>query len=198
LHLYKREEIPTVKWPNVAEIPHQKDADLWYRVHVLLHDLSNVALDSNAEKRISTTTHELYISSPHFTESESIMIRTALLDDIADAEATKVEGASNLDDSSSPAQSEVTIKEAIHSRLSDFFDKRKAGGDARPCGPHDMVPIYGSVFGIRIEELKDERFLSRLRKSGLGDSQCRGESMSEGKAAANDDGKKRKKGTGGF
>ena len=33
-----------------------------------------------------------------------------------------------------------------------------------------MVPIYLSAFGIEKEELKDERFLSRVRRSGLRDS----------------------------
>ena len=32
-----------------------------------------------------------------------------------------------------------------------------------------MVPVYLSVLGTDKEELKDERFLIRLRRSGLGD-----------------------------
>ncbi len=43
-----------------------------------------------------------------------------------------------------------------------------------------MVPIYGRVFGIENGELKDERFLSRLRRSGLGDSVSQGESATSG------------------
>jgi hypothetical protein len=60
------------------------------------------------------------------------------------------------------------IREAINSFFQNFLKKRKASGDARPCGAHDMVPFYKVVFGITTEELKNEKFLSRLRRSGLG------------------------------
>ena len=63
-----------------------------------------------------------------------------------------------------------TVEEAIKEMLAGFFDKRRASGDSRPCGPHDMAPIYEKVFNIESSELRDERFLSRLRRSGLGDS----------------------------
>lgn len=66
---------------------------------------------------------------------------------------------------------EVTVEEAIHQRLANFFEKRRASGDSRPCGPHDMAPIYFSVFGIRKEEMQDRRFLSRVKRSGLKDAQ---------------------------
>ena len=60
-----------------------------------------------------------------------------------------------------------TIEESITERLSGFFDKRRASGDSRSCDPYDMAPIYESTFGISRSELQDERFLSRLRRSGL-------------------------------
>lgn len=75
--------------------------------------------------------------------------------------------------SASTFYEKVTLEQAIHNRLANFFDKRGASGDSRPCGPHDMVPIYMSVFGIGKEELRDERFLGRLRRSGLGGSVSR-------------------------
>ncbi|KAM0802260.1 hypothetical protein BDR22DRAFT_843951 [Usnea florida] len=66
--------------------------------------------------------------------------------------------------------SEMTIvEEAIDNLLAHFFDKRRASGDSRPCGPHDMVPVCMSVSCMYKEELKDECFMSRLRRSGLGD-----------------------------
>ena len=67
-------------------------------------------------------------------------------------------------------QKTLTIEEAITSCLQNFFAKRRASGDARPCGPHDMAPIYKAVFGITTDELKNERFLGRLRRTGLGQS----------------------------
>lgn len=33
-----------------------------------------------------------------------------------------------------------------------------------------MAPIYEKVYNIEPSELRDERFLSRLRRSGLGES----------------------------
>jgi hypothetical protein len=63
-----------------------------------------------------------------------------------------------------------TIKEAIKEKLAGFFDKRKASGDSRPCGPHDMAPIYQSLFTIKHSELEDPRFLGRLRRTRLGES----------------------------
>lgn len=85
-------------------------------------------------------------------------------------------------------QKTLTVEEAITSCLQNFFAKRRASGDARPCGPHDMGPIYRAVFGITIEELRNEKFLGRLRRTGLGQSN---------EMAVNDEGdtKQKKKGS---
>jgi hypothetical protein len=64
----------------------------------------------------------------------------------------------------------MTVEEAITSCLQNFFAKRRASGDARPCGPHDMARIYKAVFKITTEDLRNEKFLSRLRRTGLGQS----------------------------
>lgn len=64
----------------------------------------------------------------------------------------------------------MTVEDAIQSRLAGFLGKRKASVDARPCGPHDLGSIYLSVFGISKGDLKDERFLARLRRSSLDES----------------------------
>ena len=154
----------------------RQDANLWYKILVLLYDLSNIGSDPSAEKRLSSTTHELYISAPYFTESEAIQVRTTLIDNAREGAITEgEEGASSVvqDPSFFPTDSscceKAKLEEAIQNRLANFFEKRRASGDSRPCGPHDMIPIYLSIFGIGKEELKDERFLSRVRRSGLGD-----------------------------
>ena len=121
----------------------QQDGELQYRIKVLLYDLNNISNDPMSDKRISSTTDSLYISEPYFTENEATRIRSALV---------------------TPT---VSVQDAIQQGLSNFFDKRRASGDARPCGPHDMVPVYCSVLDIRKDDLKDENFLSRLRRSGL-------------------------------
>ena len=162
----------------------RQELDLWYRLHVLLYDLNNVAKDPSSEKRICSTTNELYISEPYFTDSEAVRIRTAIVDGAhgsaneafdanTDVTVTAEEGEtldlSKPDSTSSTLSKPAIVEEVIHNRLSSFFHKRKASGDARPCGPHDMLPIYLSVFNIGREGLEDDRFLSRLRRSGLGD-----------------------------
>ena len=147
----------------------RQDADLWYRILVLLHDLSNFGSDLSAEKRLSSTTHELYISAPYFTESEAVKIRTTAIANITQAARMEDQRAKSFKARSSSIEM-IPLEVAIHKRLADFFDKRKASGDSRPCGPHDMFPIYQSAFGIAKEELKDKRFLSRLRRTGLEDS----------------------------
>ena len=178
----------------------RQELELWYRLHVLLYDLNNVANDPSSEKRICSTTNELYISEPYFTDSEAIRIRTAIVDGILDEADEAIDAATNVtaeaeegettaisksDSTSSTLNNDATVEEVIHNRLSSFFNKRKASGDARPCGPHDMLPIYLSVFSVGKEGLKDDRFLSRLRRSGLGDS-AGDQSMKRGKEKKKD------------
>lgn len=106
------------------------------------------------------TVDELYISTPYFTFEEAAHIKSAVVDS----------NLVNNDDFSTALRGNIqqlTVEEAIHASLKGFFEKRKASGDARPCGPHGMAPIYEEIFGIPREELQDERFLSRLRRQGL-------------------------------
>jgi hypothetical protein len=42
-----------------------------------------------------------------------------------------------------------------------------------------MGPIYQAVFGITKEDLKNEKFLSRLRRTGLGQSKEKEKNASE-------------------
>lgn len=123
----------------------KENSELCYKVKVLLYDLRNISTDHASEMRTLSTVDELYINIPYFTSSKTMQIKTATLEN-----------------------SSLTVEEAIKEKLVGFFDKRKASGDSRPCGPHDMAPIYESVFEINQNELKEERFSSRLRRSGLG------------------------------
>ncbi|KFY25202.1 hypothetical protein V491_01871 [Pseudogymnoascus sp. VKM F-3775] len=170
---------------------------LWYKVHVLLYDLCNISKDHDAEARTLCTTDELYISAPYFTPDEAMLIKNTIvsqpiLTDIPEFEALDL--AENMDAEINEAPNEeapqktLTVEEAITSCLQNFFAKRRASGDARPCGPHDMGPVYKAVFGITTAELKEEKFLSRLRRTGLG--QSNGETVERG-------GKKKQKKRGG-
>ncbi|KFY44205.1 hypothetical protein V494_01583 [Pseudogymnoascus sp. VKM F-4513 (FW-928)] len=175
----------------------QENKILWFKIHVLLYDLCNISKDRAAEARTLCTTDELYISAPYFTPEEAVLIKNTvvyppILTDIPEFETLELE--KDIDsEASGPAKREVTrmaltVEEAITSCLRNFFAKRRASGDARPCGPHDMGPIYKAVFGITTEELRDEKFLGRLRRTGLG--QSKGEiERDEGKS------KRKKKGS---
>lgn len=161
--------------PRISDL--QANQDLWYKIHVLLYDLCNIANDRTAEARTLATTDELYISAPYFTAFEASLIKTTLvlplaLDEIPEFEMLGYEGKDAEPSQTQPEISVVSpesvmVEEAIKTCLCNFFVKRRASGDARPCGPHDMGPIYLAVFGIAKQELKDEKFLSRLRRAGL-------------------------------
>ena len=184
----------------------RQELDLWYRLHVLLYDLNNVVKDLSSEKRICSTTNELYISEPYFTDSEAVRIRTAIVDGVLGNADGGIDAATDLiveteeggildlsrpDSTTSTLSTDATVEEVIHIRLSNFFDKRKASGDARPCGPHDMLPIYLSVFNISKEGLEDDRFLSRLKRSGLGDRRATEGNRAEDRSMKRGKGNKR-------
>lgn len=158
----------------------QENHDLWYKIKVLLYDLCNIATDRTSESRTLATTDELYISAPYFTADEAALIKSTqvpppTLHEIPEFEQFDHEQIHNEQDTileettveENGSSSLVTIEYAIKGCLKHFFDKRRASGDARPCGPHDMGPIYLTIFGVSKEELKDEKFLSRLRRAGL-------------------------------
>ena len=135
------------------------NADLWYRICALLHDLNSFGSDPQAQQRLASTVSELYISEPYFREHEAIMIRNA-----TNVKNFGAEHHSLLRCNRAPTD---TVEQAIHDGLTNFIEKRKASGDARPCGPHDIAPVYAGIFGVSKEEIKDEKFLSRLRRSGV-------------------------------
>ncbi|KAF2434581.1 putative C6 transcription factor, partial [Tothia fuscella] len=153
----------------------RQDSIIWYRIHVLLYDICSIAKDVASQKRIDATTDELYISEPHFTPAQATRIKSTMNEISTNKISTSGERAEEVSEehetettlavSTDSAPKMMTIEEAIKSRLAGFLEKRKASGDARPCGPHDLGPIYMAVFGISKEALQDEKFLARLRRS---------------------------------
>ncbi len=154
--------------------------NIWYKLKVLIYDFSNIKNDSASVARLERTVDEVYISEPYFTFSEASLVKNTLakrcLDETGEAEELESSTVSETIASAQetrmkdgpPSVGEVeTIEEAIKRRMSAFYDKRNASGDFRPCGPHDMVPVYLTVFGIDKRELMDERFLGRLKRSGI-------------------------------
>jgi hypothetical protein len=115
--------------------------------------------DPNSEKRINSTTNEYYISDPYFDETQAATLKAAIID-IDLSELDEADDMVQL----SQGQSFETAAQAL---LSNFIDKRRASGDARPCGPHHLAPIYARFFGINMDELKDAKFLCRLSRAGV-------------------------------
>lgn len=56
---------------------------------------------------------------------------------------------------------------ALRIVLHEFTEKRRASGDARPCGPHHLAPLYAALFGVQLEEMRADKFLVRLRRQGV-------------------------------
>lgn len=100
---------------------------------------------------------------------KATLVSPPSLNEIPEFESLYIDDLNEANETSKevPISETMTIEVAIKSCLQNFFEKRRASGDARPCGPHDMGPIYQAVFGITKEDLKDEKFLSRMRRTVL-------------------------------
>ncbi|KAG7004547.1 hypothetical protein G7Y79_00024g054970 [Physcia stellaris] len=172
----KMDALNQVQATSVSDL--KSDPILLYKIQVLLYDLRNIANDHAAEKRTLSTTNELYLSAPYFTPWQADLVKGAIVEGQETSESSNNTVRQSADVLAKPQ----TVEKAIQDRLANFFEKRRASGDARPCGPHDMAPVYEEVFGIDRKELQDERFLSRLRRTGLGDcAEVKPESQKESK-----------------
>lgn len=136
---------------------------LGYKLRVLIHDLLRVTKDPAAAHRLDSTTDVHYISAPYFTPEEAATIQSATLDSMPNLD--HVPGGGDLVSSAADLVSQP-IHEALRILLAGFLDKRRASGDARPCGPHHLAPLYAALFGIALEEVQDAKFLGRLRRNG--------------------------------
>ncbi|KAK1986490.1 hypothetical protein LZ30DRAFT_581938 [Colletotrichum cereale] len=156
------------------------DPVLGYKIRVLLHDLRNTAKDPSSARRLNTTTDEHYISLPYFQPEEVALVKAALvgvdLDDWLDPSTSDytdnmAENLQTTDAQSSKSLSSrlrnQALDAAIRTILGNFLEKRKASGDSRPCGPHHLAPVYAALFGLDMAKLQDQRFLSRLRRTGI-------------------------------
>ena len=146
----------------------RQNSDLWFRIQALLYDLSSVGSDPSSEKRLSATTNELYIGTPYFTDCEAAQIRSTLVQIRFPVETTDT-GSKNICPSTKNDSANISIEHMIHKDLTSFFNKRRASGDARRCGPHDLLPIFLKIFEIEKIDLTCEKFRGRLKRSGLRD-----------------------------
>lgn len=142
------------------------DPNIGYKLRVLLYDFRHISKDHASQRRISMTTDPLYISGPYFTADEAASLKGVIVDtwkptyDPDSYEDCDVDIPEKHD-------TPMSVQETIEGCLERSFEKRRASGDSRPCGPHDMAPVYEAVFGIGKAELEEEGFLGRLRRSGL-------------------------------
>lgn len=145
------------------------DPTLGYKIRVLLYDFLNVTKDPNSERRINSTTDEHYVSAPYFDHDQAMVVKAAIVDADLSKHDPKIsdytDGENNENSSKSCRLEGQAFDVAVRTILNRFIDKRRASGDARPCGPHDLAPLYASLFGIGMEEIQDSKFLSRLRRA---------------------------------
>ncbi|KAF9874681.1 hypothetical protein CkaCkLH20_07818 [Colletotrichum karsti] len=154
------------------------DPNLGYKMRVLAYDLRNVTKNHSSTQRLNTTTDEHYISEPYFTPEEAASIKSAVvdvefnqnLDPNARYEQESPDESTDVGDTSTLSASHVqgqTVENALKMLLENFLEKRKASGDTRPCGPHDLTPVYVGLFGLCLADLQDHKFLNRLARSGV-------------------------------
>ncbi|KXH66659.1 hypothetical protein CSAL01_09383 [Colletotrichum salicis] len=121
-------------------------------IRVLIHDFLKEAKDPDAQRRINSTTEVNCISGPYFDQEQAKQVREAIVDvdlPINPTAPTQVdyEGDENEESDLRVRITGLTVEEAIETVMNGFLDKRRASGDARPCGPHDLDPIYAALFG---------------------------------------------------
>ncbi|KAF4435297.1 C6 transcription factor [Fusarium acutatum] len=143
------------------------DPILGYRIRALLRDFLNVTKDSRSQKRLNSTIDEHYISAPYFDEGQAAMVKAAIID--VDLVKHASAAADDIEDIGRDliSQQGKSFETAVGTLLGGFLDKRGASGDARPCGPHHLAPLCAKFLGIDLEELKEDKFLGRLRRAGI-------------------------------
>ena len=152
------------------------DDVLGYKLRVLLYDLRNLTRDQASERRLNSTTDERYLGPPYFTPGQAAAVKTATVDvaidpnlypDIQEYLTADTEAGKKVQDKAFHRVLNESFEKALDILLDRFLDKRRASGDARPCGPHHLAPLYASLFGVKMDELQETKLLSRIRRQGL-------------------------------
>ncbi|KAK1464521.1 methyltransferase domain-containing protein [Colletotrichum cuscutae] len=159
-------QAPSATSPRLTTSSINADPILGYKIRVLIHGFIREAKDPEAQRRIDSTTEVNYISGPYFDQEQAKRVREATVDvelQISTSAATQDndEGDENEDRNPRVRISGLTVEEAIETVMNGFLDERRASGDTRPCGPHDLAPMYAALFGIHLLELQSHQFLSR-------------------------------------
>ncbi|KAF7546043.1 hypothetical protein G7046_g9424 [Stylonectria norvegica] len=147
------------------------DPVLGYKIRVLLFDFLNVKKNPDSERRINSTTDEHYISAPYFDERQAAVIKAAVVDVHLSCANGGYDDEAEMDEqgfrSAAAGLESRNFDAALRDLMRTFVEKRRASGDARPCGPHHLAPMYAMLFGIKLDEVQESKILGRLRKSGV-------------------------------
>ncbi|KAK1525191.1 UMTA methyltransferase [Colletotrichum abscissum] len=159
-------QAPSATSPKLTTSSINADPILGYKIRVLILDFLRKAKDPEAQRRIDSTTEVNYISGPYFDQEQAKRVREATVDvelqiSISAATQDNHEGDENEERNPRVRISGLTVEEAIETVMNGFLDERRASGDTKPCGPHDLAPIYAALFGIHLLELQSHQFLSR-------------------------------------
>ncbi|KAK1675664.1 putative C6 transcription factor [Colletotrichum godetiae] len=165
-------QAPASTSPKLTTSSINTDPVLGYKIRVLVLDFLKEAKNPDAQQRINSITEANYISGPYFDQEQAKQVREATVNvdlpiNLTAPTQVNYEGGENEDSDLRVRIIGLTVEKAIKTVMNGFLDKRRASGDARPCGPHDLDPIYAALFGVRLSELQSDNFLSRLRRSGV-------------------------------
>ncbi|KGQ05658.1 hypothetical protein BBAD15_g9088 [Beauveria bassiana D1-5] len=125
---------------------------------------SAVAADPILGFKMRLLSHD-FITLPCFDQQQADAVEAAIVDTIPTVEHEHRWGQEHLAVLANiPSQQGQRFDLALEVFFQNFFDKRRASGDARPCGPHNLAPVYALLFGIDKKELDSPQFQSRIRK----------------------------------
>lgn len=142
----------------ITQIQVRDDPTLGYRLMFLLYDLKHLDQSPQSAKRLNTTTNVHYVSEPYFTPAQAAAVKHATVCEVSQKSVSYTLDKSMIG---------KTVEEALGLHLGGFLNKRQASDDKRPCGPHDILPLYTALFGLDKACLDDESFLRRLKKDRL-------------------------------
>ena len=141
--------------PTLSDLKHGDTTSptLWYRIHVLLHDLSNFNHPAS-QKRLGKVADPYYIGKPYFTWDEAQLIKRT--------SASGVHGRTV----------EQVVGEKLWEKLERLHRKKRpmsSGGDElRVCAAHDLAPIIARLLQIDLKVLgRDEQFARLVEEHGL-------------------------------
>ncbi|RAH84811.1 hypothetical protein BO86DRAFT_441819 [Aspergillus japonicus CBS 114.51] len=144
---------PPPPQPTLSDLKHGTTTSptLWYRIHVLLHDLCNVNHPASS-KRLGKTADPHYIGKPYFTWDEAQRIKRT----VGGPGGRTVE---------------QLIEERVREKLERLHRKKRpveGADELRVSAAHDLAPIIARLLQIDLKVLgKDEQFARLVGEYGL-------------------------------